>query len=188
MRKLDSQKLPQLQLDAQLSVGACELLGALCVLQRGDAVLAFDHGDLAAHGPIEVGELQANGPRTQHHDALRPVLGDDGLAVGQDLLPVGLHPREPTGARARSHDDVVSGMLDLLLARGHHDLPATGQLTAALNKGHAVLLEQVLHALFGFFGHPARALDDLGHVDGHLAHGDAVVVHVSGKVGVFGGL
>ncbi len=81
----------------------------LGVLDRHDAVEHLHHGDVCAQGPVEAGELDADGPRADHDQRLRRGFGNHGLTIGPHPLAVRLQTDGGDGAgpSARGQDHVL---------------------------------------------------------------------------------
>ena len=148
--------------------------GDLGILDGQDLRQHFDDGHLGAHGPVEVGELDADGARAHDQQRLREGLRDHGLVIGPDQLAVGLQARQGARAGARRDDDVLGrvgarrpcaplgggtgGRPQRRLRRGLHlDRADLGDLRLAPDDVDLVLLEQEADAARELRRHAARA-------------------------------
>ena len=78
-------------IDADFAERFLHLARDFLVLHRHNAGQKLHQGHLRAHGAVEVGKLDANGPRAHHHEALGQLLHGHGLAVADDFYIVDRH-------------------------------------------------------------------------------------------------
>src|SRR5690606_13895429 len=174
----------ELELDAALFEALLSGFGDLLVLYRHDAVDGFNDRHLGAQGPVEAGELNADGPRANDHEGLGQFLRRQGVAIGPDLVAIGLEPdlRQGAGAGADGQHDGLG--FDRARAAGlqsHDDLRRSGaflEFGRALDDLDLVLLHQEADALIQLLGHAARALDDGVEVERGARARQAVVLQV----------
>jgi hypothetical protein len=148
------------------------------------SVSAFHYGNFRTQSAVEAGEFQTDGARADDHEGLGQLLRRQRLAIGPDLVAVGLETDLRQGPRPRAHRQHDRLRLDGAVAaclQGHDHLRGPCpllQLRRSLDDLDLVLLHQEGDALVHLGRDAARPLDDGVEVKRGAGRRQAVVLQV----------
>src|SRR6185369_7654033 len=160
---------------------ARELGAAISIFEGENSRKNFDQRDLGAKGGENVGELAADGARTNDRHGFRSLLENEGFVGRYDSRLVQLESdlREAFDARAGADDDGFFRFVLFLFAVAFDgDGVLAGQLTCALDPRDLVLLEEVLDALRVLIADSPRAFHRDAVIELHVPDRDAEVLGV----------